>query len=206
MSKTEYLKTVKDKIKEIEAMKAKDQATVKTELVKARELIDAAENEIQIAVAKMNADAYQDAQDKKRKAETLYKMHSDRNDQITNKLYISESESDGIIEGLLDYEEQLAADFRVAAKDLIGKLSELCDSYSAAVSDTENTIHKWESDIHPYYKSPWSSRLLPDGTRTDRMEEPCPVHRIPYRGCSEFLTIDEFIRQDKNRSVKPLFF
>ena len=123
----------------------------------------------------------------KHKAQTAAEMYSGRYDQLEKQEYISEKESDEVIDSLLQYEVQLELDFKKALADPLKKLAKIHADYMDAVEDTERTLTAWQQEIHANYNTRGAmARKDPQtGKITNRSERPVPVHQLPYNGCDE---------------------
>ena len=198
MAKQNILQDIKRRMKEMQDSKAAQLETIRQKQTEARSQIEAAALAMKQATEEMNVDAYAEAKDRKRKAQTALDMYSGRYEQIKQQEYISEAESDSVIDSLLEYEERLAEDFKAATAVHLKKLAELLKEYNAAVQDTESTLTAWQRDIHANYTTRGATiRTDPrTGQRTDRSEEPVPVHRVTYNGCSEAHRLGEYLKEE----------
>lgn len=156
----------------------------------------AAENAIKEAAARMDLEAFEAGNKAKHKAETALAMYTEKYRQTQKQEYISEPESDKVIDSLLAYEEQLADKFREAIAEPLEKLKALHDEYMAEVRNTEDTLTAWQRDIHANYSTRGMSSYIDEetGERTDRSKTPVAVHVLPYTGCGEAARLGQYLK------------
>ena len=111
MAKQTVLDEVKNRMKEMQDSKAAQLETIRQKQAEARSQIEAAALAMKQATEEMNVDSYEEAKNRKRKAQTALDMYNGRYEQIKQQEYISEAESDSVVDSLLEYEKQLAEDF-----------------------------------------------------------------------------------------------
>lgn len=198
MAKQTVLDKVKNRMKEMQDSKAAQLETIRQKQEEARTDREAADLAIKEATEHMNLEAYAEAKDAKRKAQTALDMYNGRYKQIKQQEYISEAESDSVVDSLLEYEKQLAEDFKAAAAVHLKKLAELLKDYKAAVQDTENTLTAWQRDIHANYNTRGAmTRTDPlTGEQTHRSERPIAVHTMPYTGCPEADRMGHYLEKE----------
>ena len=170
-----------DRTAEVEAIKAK-LAENETELNKLRE-------EQHSAMERTDAAAYRKAKDAIADAEAAVEMYGKRLDQIWTKEFLTEEDSDAVINGLLAFEDDLAAEYEKAIKAPIERLQKLHDDYIETVNQTEEAFRRWTSEIHSYHHV--RGTTYSDGT--DRSDTPVPVHRTPYKGCAVSARVGKFL-------------
>ena len=188
---------VQERIKKLTGDKAAELAKIHQKQNEARTQIEAAGLAIKEATAVMNLEAYEKATADKRKAQAALDMYSGRYDQIRKQEYVTEAESDSVIDSLLGYEKTLEEDFKKAVAEPLKKLAELRKEYEAAVVETENTIKNWERNIHANYSTRGATKYKDPvtGQYTDRSNTPVPVHRLPYNGCSEAIQLGLYLEK-----------
>ena len=198
MKKHNVLEEVKTRMNEMKNIKAVQLETIRRKQDEARAKIEEAAAEMKQATEELNVDGYEEAKNRKQKARVALEMYSGRYDQIKQQEYISEKDSDEVIDSLHQYEAELAEEFKAAAADPLRKLAEILKEYRAAVADTENTLSAWQRDIHANYNTRGAmTRTDPfTGQRTDRSEEPTPVHRFPFTGCDEAERMDAYLKKE----------
>lgn len=170
-----------DRAAEVEAIKAK-LAENEAKLEKLRE-------EQHSAMEKTDAAAYRKAKDAIGDAEAAVEMYSKRLDQIWTKEFLTEEDSDAVINGLLKFEDDLAVEYEKAIKVPIERLQKLHDDYIETVNQTEEAFRRWTSEIHSYHHV--RGTTYSDGT--DRSEAPVPVRRTPYKGCAVSARVGKFL-------------
>ena len=195
--KTTVLDEVKKRMTELQETKAAQLETIQQKQEELRPQIEEAERDMTQATAAMNVDRYEEAKARLHKLDSALELYRGRYDQIKRQEYITEEESDKVIESLLDYEKTLEADFKAAIAAHLRQLAEILAQYQEDVADTERTMTRWQREIHAYYRS-WSSSRIDKATgkRTNRMEHPVPVHSTPYFGCAEAYRLEEYLRLD----------
>lgn len=193
---TDQIKTperIKTKMQELISEKERDYALIETKRAAALKQLKASEEALEAASANMDAAAFDQASQEKHRAETVLAMCAAKSEQIKAHRYISEAESDQVIDELLAYEDQLAADFVKAAGKLLDKLDECQKNYAAEVQEVEQIITTWCSQIHPNYRARHGTTYYRDGKQTDRADRPIPVHNDyagGYKGCQASILIE----------------
>ena len=193
MAKQTVVEEVKARMQEMQQKKAGELETVRQRQQEAQTQKEAAELAIREATDSMDLEAYEEAKTAKRKAQTAIDMYSSKYNQIKQQEYISEVESDKVIDSLLAYEDELAAGFKAAVAEPLKKLDELQKAYADAVEDVEQTIRAWTGNIHANYRN--NGTTYADGT--NRSPQPVPVRKIPYTGCSEAHQLKEYLDKAK---------
>ena len=195
MAKQTVLQEVKARMQEMQDKKAGELQAIHDRKTEAQTQKEAAELALKEATERMDLEAYEEAKDARRKAQTAIDMYTSKYNQISKQEYISEAESDKVIDGLLEYEKQLAEDFRAAVAEPLKALATILQNYQHEVSDTEATITAWGANIHANYNTRGAmTRTDPlTGEQTHRSETPIPVHRMPYTGCSEAYQLKEYL-------------
>lgn len=197
MVKQDTLREVKTRMKEMQEAKAAQLETINQKQAEARAQIEAAALGMRQATEEMNVEDYEKAKAAKRRAQSALDMYTERYRQIKQLEYVSEEESDKVIDGLLAYEEKLADDFRRAVAEPLKALAALHAAYIAAVADTESTLTAWQRDIHANYSTRGLTRRTDPltGEVTDRSETPVLVHRLPFKGCGEAAVMGEYLEK-----------
>ena len=186
MAKKTVLEEVKARMKEMRDKKAEQLETIRKKQTEASTQIEAAALDMRQATEEMNVEEYEKARNTKNKAQTALDMYNGRYDQIRAQEYISEEESDKVIDSLLQYEKTLDKEFKAAIAEPLGKLADLEKAYREEVADTEKTIKAWTGNIHANYRSR-------AGSKTHRGDKPVPVHYVPYTGCQEAFQLREYL-------------
>ncbi len=203
MAKQNVLQDVKNRMKKMQEDKAAQLEIIRREQEEARTQMEEATQAMKIATEEMNVDAYAEARNAKLKAQNALEVYCGRYEQIKRQEYISEAESDAVVDSLLAYENQLAEDFRRAAAESHRVLAKLYKEYTAAVRDAEATLIAWQKDIHANYNTRGAmTRIDPrTGERTYRSEQPIPVHRMPYTGCVESEQLGDYLKKAAPRMM-----
>lgn len=170
---------IKSKIDELTTLKANDLNEIAVKASRIAATIRAAEADMEAAAAVMDAKQYELSADTKRKAEIELSMYQDRERQIRDRKYITEEESDQTIDSILQYEQDIADQFRTDASQILDQLRALIDGYEADVNECETLINKWTSSVHPNYRR--IGTFYPE-TGSNRGPSPYPVHLQPYTG------------------------
>ena len=186
MAKKTVLEEVKARMKEMRDKKAEQLETIRKKQAEASTQIEAAALAMRQATEEMNVEEYEKARNTKNKAQTALDMYNGRYDQIRAQEYISEEESDKVIDSLLQYEKTLDKEFKAAIAEPLRKLADLEKAYREEVADTEQTIKAWTGNIHANYRSR-------GGSKTHREDKPVPVHYVPYTGCQEAFPLREYL-------------
>ncbi len=194
MAKQTVLQEVKARMQEMQDKKAGELQAIHEKKTEAQTQKEAAELALKEATERMDLDAYEEAKQARRKAQTAIDMYGGRYNQIKQQEYISEEESDKVIDGLLEYEKQLAEDFRAAVAEPLKALATILQDYQNEVSDTERTITAWGANIHANYNTRGRSIYTDaEGRQTTRSATPTPVHSMPYTGCNEAHQLKEYL-------------
>ena len=187
---------VQKQIKEMMDKKQGELAQINDKRTEAQTRKEAAEIAIQKATEIMDLEAFEEAKQEKHKAQTAIDMYSGRYKQLAAQEYISEEESDRVIDSLLAYEQELGKDFIADLKEPLNKLRNILTRYFEDIRETEQTIRSWEVNIHANYSTRGQSiRTLPTGEKTDRMDAPTPVHKQPFTGCTEAHQLENYLNK-----------
>ena len=104
-------KEIKSRINQLIEEKAASLAEIQVEIDKAVEREAAAVAEMKVAMESTNVEAYQEAKSKKLAASNALEMYRARLKQLTERKFLTEAESDEVIDELLEYEDVLKEDF-----------------------------------------------------------------------------------------------
>lgn len=157
----------------------------------AREQLEKARKAEAEATAETNLDAYEAAKRDTQKAKTALDMYSARYAQLKTLDFISEEESDNVIESLLKYEAELEQGLKDAMAEPLKLLADLLNTYRQEVRETETVIKAWESNIHANHRN--RTARYADGS--NRSAEPVPVHMTVYRGCQEAGDLEKYLEK-----------
>ena len=195
MSNQTARETAEKKMAELLAKRAADLDVIAEKTEEANVMLAAAQGRLKDATTIMDMAAYDQAKVDTRKARNAIEMYDRRLQQIHKQELISEADSDAIIDQLLQYEDELAAEFKAAIVEPLRKLQELHRAYTAEIRATEDTLTAWQNNIHANRRS-FGGSLYRDpvtGKMTNRNQTPLPVHRIAFRGCDAALSVEGFL-------------
>lgn len=195
MAKQTKLQETKERMQQMQEKKAGELKAIYERKAEAQTQKEAAELALKEATERMDLKAYEEAKQALRKAQAAIDMYGGRYDQISKQEYISEAESDKVIDGLLEYEKQLEEDFKAAVAEPLKALAMILQAYQNEVSDTEATIKAWCANIHANYNTRGRSMSTDPvtGQATYRSNYPVPVHLMEYTGCREALQLKEYV-------------
>lgn len=191
------LEKVKDQMQKLTDAKAAELQAIQEKQEAQRAAITEAEKVMQQASEKLEDKLFAAAKAEKEKAETVLDMLNRREVQLVGKTFISEEESDKIIDSLLEYEGELETEFKRSAEVHLEALRELREEYLESVEDTERTITTWTQTIHKNYDTRGSvTRYDPvTGKMTTRSDTPVPVHPLGFHGCYAAELVGDFLQR-----------
>lgn len=151
---------MKNTRKEVEAKIAKLLSDRKSEIEGIREKIeeltkevDAQAQAIKDATQVTNLEAYERAKSAKRQAEVALEMYHERLNQLKVNEYVTEAESDRVIDQLLDYREALKADYESKLQTSLPAIVELTEAFNQEWNATNDTIKQWEFKVRANYRT-----------------------------------------------------
>ena len=147
---------------------------------------------LQCAIETTNQKNFDSAKSQIAAAESAIEMYSARREQLINKAFISEEESDKVIDSLLAYKTERDGEFIAAISAELSTISKLVSEYDSAYKAMTNTVRDWESQIHANYRNPIVS--YPAGVTPQR--KPVPVS-IPNK-CTAANITAEYLNRIKN--------
>lgn len=153
----------------------------------------------QMDEASLNEDLkrYTAARNARTDKETLIEMLRAKYDRIVAAGMVTDEESDNQIRELLDYEQELDADFKQAIVEPFRALASLCMEYETLVQRAENLITRWTSEVHANFRMDGTTVYDPEtGKHTNISKKPVPVHSQPYRGCPEYVGLVRLLRDN----------
>jgi vacuolar-type H+-ATPase subunit E/Vma4 len=165
----------------------------------ARAEITEATEAIKTATAEMNLEAYEAATARRNKAKTAANMYAAKAEQIRQQEYVTEEESDRVIDQLLEHENKLYKAFLDAISDPLARIRRCCKAYSDGIDETEKLIRKWTQEIHANYRS--AGTTYANGT--NRADTPQPVHAVAFTGHRFYKTAQEFIERADTEIIAP---
>lgn len=185
MAKTK-LEEVRDYMEQLKETMAETLDKADTLQKEAEKDLRKASDEMEQAAAALDTAAFHKAADRKKRAAESVEMFNKRRGQIVKKGYLPERESDAIIDKLLDYEKELATQYRADITSHIIALRDLSSKYSAEVRSVEDTLERWQYEIHPNYLDRGNNR---------REEHPVKVHFLRYDGSEELESTAAYLRK-----------
>lgn len=156
-----------------------------------------ASNDMKEAMEQTDLARYTEAKRAQLEAKNKKEMFSGRLKQIRAKEYLTEAESDEVIDSLLQYEEEIATKYGNRTAEIIATLKNVHKEYKDAVNATERTIQQWTNEIHANYNSRGRSTYTDSftGQTTQRSKTPIPVRVAPYAGSKRSAVIDNFLNR-----------
>lgn len=157
------------------------------------------EDKLKAAMENTELDKYSKAEEELKKIETALRMYESRRNQIQKREFITEAESDQIIDDLLRYEERLGTIFQDNIIDHLSILKVEVKKYKDEVRSIESLIKEWTFNIHANYNTRGSSMYLDPETKemTTRSPMPIDVHRIKFEGTVLSNIIDHFLKRSE---------
>ena len=183
-------KEIKSRINQLIEEKAASLAEIQVEIDKAVERETAAAADMKAATESTNVEAYQTAKAAKLAASNALEMYHARFQQLTEREFLTEAESDEVIDELLEYEDKLQEDFLKSLEAPLKKLNSLYEEYTARVKETEETISRWTNEIHANFRNFYA--MYADGS--NRAKTPQRVHNIPVTGCPASEITGKYLR------------
>ena len=151
---------------------------------------------IEQAVADLDFDRNHEAKRALDNAIERRELLSKRAELYRSRKLVTEAESDRVIDSLLQYEKDLAAEYVAGLSKILSQLEEMTSNYAANVDEAERAILSWTQNIFPNYRSD-SSRY--QGGTTNRAPYPVAVHTTAYLGCDESIITKEFVKKLRSR-------
>lgn len=181
---------VKEKMAALKNAKNSELAKISTELTAARTEKTEQQKALKEATENTNFEEYEKAKAGILRASTKIEMLTARYDQIKNKEFVTEKESDETIDAIKAYENELGKKYNEAIAEPLRILEKLTADYNAAIMDAENTMRIWTSEIHANYRS--ETTTYRNGT--NRSDTPVPVRNLRYEGVGSSNLIGELIK------------
>lgn len=197
MSKQTIAEKVSEQIDAMLTQRAQEIAVIETALASANAQKQEAEASAKAAIEKTDFAAYESAKDAQRKASAAIEMYEARLKQLTEREFISEEESDRVIDSLLAYEADLAERYADDIKTPLAALEAIHSQYRQEVQNVERIIGRWTREIHANYRTPGT---IYAETGTNRAPYPAPVHRVPYVGSPESEKTDKYLNEIRTAS------
>lgn len=171
--KTNKLKVINDKINDISIELSE----------KKKALSDAMDN--------MNENEFKKVSGKITELENMLMMYQTKKEQLQSNEFISEHESDAVIDKLLALQEENAQDYAREIEPYLRTVLEISQRYWKDVLDIESLITLWSNQVHENYNS--RGKVVVNGST--RLPYTTPVRTTPYMGCKEFNIIDDTLKK-----------
>lgn len=174
----DIVKETQARIQELKDKKKAELEHIDNEMKLAIQEVEAANKEMQAAMEVTDIEAYGKAKKKQLAARDKREMYSSRYKQLMDCEYLTETESDRVIDALREYGEELTTAYEDQIREILGNLRAAHEKYKKARTETENTINVWTREIHANYRSFGLTSYLDEttGLRTDRSPIPIPVN------------------------------
>lgn len=198
MAKQTVLQEVQASIKEMQDKKQAELDKIAEKKEEARQQIEAAAQAMNAATEQMDVEAYEEAKTAKRKAQTALDMYNGRYSQILAQEYISEEESDKVIDSLLSYERELVAEFEKDLAEHLLAIRSMLDSFNTDEARTRNTIALWQESIHKNYRT-LGRTLYTDpetGAQTTRSKTATDILKYAQMGSKAANAVRDFLKED----------
>lgn len=179
----DIVKETQQRINTLVAQKEVEVKSIQQEIDAANAAYEKASQDIQDAMAATNLDAYEEAKRAQLAAKSKREMYSGRLQQLNAYEFVSEQESDDLIDALLDKEREIEADYEQKLAKVIEDLKAVQAAYEQAKGETKTTIDRWTWLIHKNYRTRGLSSYVDEATgeRTDRSPIPVNVRHVPSR-------------------------
>lgn len=199
MAEKNFIKEVKEKMKTLKADRNAELAKISTDLTAVRTEKAAAEHEIKEASETLDFEKYERAKHEAARAEFKIEMLADRYEQITRHEYLTESESDKVIDGIKEYEDRAAKKYRADIAAPLQTLAEITAAYDQDIAEAEGTMKAWTCSIHANYRSEGTTYA----NGTNRSDLPVPVRRTAYEGAAEAVKVRKLLQHE---DIKKIIF
>lgn len=188
---------IQEKMQDLKEKRRAEVEFITSQLEQAEAEYMAANNEMKEAMEQTDLARYTEAKRAQLDAKNKTEMFSGRLKQIRAKEYLTEAESDEVIDSLLQYEEEIATKYGNKTAEIIATLKNVHKEYRDAVNAAERTISQWTNEIHANYNSRGRGTYTDSftGETTQRSKTPIPVRVVPYTGSKRSAVIDNFLRK-----------
>lgn len=194
MAKQTVLDEVKNRMKEMQDSKAAQLETIRQKQTEARSQIEAADLAMQQAREELNDDDYEAALTKKRKGQAALKMCDERYEQINDEDYISELESDRVIDNLIEYKKTLDESFMSAVAAPLKELSKVYQNYETALDDVKDTLQSWQRNIHANYKTMRDGAQCTLDVLGEKNHRGASPYTVEVYDCEGAASVEKFLR------------
>lgn len=189
------IQEIKEEIRRLQEIRENDLITITTKQTEAAADLEQATAIMIEAAEQLDSEKYEAGKRQERAAKTALEMLNTRYEQLSKREYISESDSDAIIDKILAYETDREAVFIKDITAPIKKLTAIYNAYMDDVNDAEETLRTWQADIHKNYRTRGRTMFLnaETGERTDRSSEPIAVRIMPYTGGNAAASLGKYL-------------
>ncbi len=187
----DILKNTRDRIAFL--LKQKEEAinTDNEALVQLAAQIEEENNAADAAAAANDPAAYRAAKNKISELTSRIEFCRTRLHQYGKMGVVSEKESEETIAALLQYEQDLEAEFRHKAGILFLQLKEVVDAQFLAAQEAETVLNDWTRRIRANYVRPGAVFA---STGTCKNDKPVEIHPFGYFGGQELMRIDALLK------------
>lgn len=122
--------------------------------------------------------------------DTLLMYHT-KKEQLSRNEFITEKESDAVIDNLLELQEENAIDYSKEIETHLHAILDISREYYKNMLDIESLITLWCNQVHANYNS--RGKVVINGST--RLPYPTPVRTVSYQGCKEFSIIEDTLKK-----------
>lgn len=194
MNTKNIAKEVTERISQLTDDKAVELTNISANRASARKQLDEADSDMKSAIEVTDITAYEKAKIRYQNASNAIEMYSARYQQLQEKEFVSEAESNRVIDSLLSYEDELKEEYSKAMEKPLKAMKKLHDEYYARIAEAETAIIRWTHEIHANYRN--EGTVYADGS--NRSKVPVPVRRAPFNGCTMAQMTKSYLRKVKS--------
>lgn len=178
------LESVQAQIREYKEKRNAELQNIQSKINEAYAQVAEAEKSMEAATTTIDIDTYQSATAAKQRALIAIDMYKARLEQFKKKVLITEEESDKVIDSLLDFENELTAQYEADIIEQLLSIRKKNEEYRNLIVEVENTISDWTSSVHANYRNRSGAMYYDEftQTRTNRSNKPISVRVGVYNG------------------------
>lgn len=188
-----YASEVKKRITELIKTRDASLIDIQMKLAESRAEVDKAKDAMDQAIFDADVKAFKKARAARDAAAEAVEMYEARYNQLQEHQIVTDADSESVIDGLLEYENDLSAKYLDDIADPIRKIMEAHQEYMDNVDETERVIKEWTNTVHANYKSYTGTIYRETGTHIS--PTPVPVRLTPYLGCKEAIAVGSFLNK-----------
>lgn len=188
------LTEIQEKMKDLKEKRNAEVDYIMSQIEQAEAEYMTASNDMKEAMEQTALGKYTEAKNALTEARDKKEMFSGRLKQIRAKEYLTEAESDEVIDALLKYEKDLAEKYGNRTAEIIATLKNVHKEYMDAVSAAERTISQWTNEIHANYNSRGFSTYTDPATGQTTHRSKNPIAVRTYGASKKSVMIDSFLR------------